>query len=666
MDNKNVNPLNPKTPILDNFGIDLSKRASEGKIDPAIGRDEETHRLAQILSRRKKNNPMVVSEPGVGKTNLVENLALSIFNGEAPRHLLDKRIVQLEMTNVVAGTKYRGEFEERMKNIIAELELNPNVILFIDELHTIAGAGASSGSLDASNILKPALASGKIQVIGATTFEEYAQHIEKDKALSRRFQKVVLNEPTLDETFQILSKNKESYEKYHLVKYSDDVLRFVVHLCDRYLSDRFFPDKAFDVIDEVGSLVKMRSLFTPEHIIQLEDQLRQVKVDKKEIVRQQKYEEAARLRDKEKEIRSDLEKANADWLTNNAENSIAVTEDNVSEVISKLANVPVSKMGKNDIDKVKDLESKLKSKVIGQDHAIEKLVKAIKKSRVGLKRKDKPALVTLLVGDTGTGKSLIAKELARILFDSEDALIRIDMGEYGDKFNASKLIGSPAGYVGHEEGGVLTKQIKNKPYSVVLLDEIEKAHPDILDVFLRTFDEGKMSDSQGTTIDCRNCLFILTSNIGTKKLSDFGGGIGFNSGRDSVKTDAFLREEVNKQLKPELVNRLDSIVVFNSLTKDNVNEIITIELTGLTKRVKDLGYNLTYDPSILTLISAKGFDEKYGGRALNRTISELVEDEITEVILDQPEQGSTINLTVEDDKIVAKLVENNGEQESTI
>lgn len=632
-----------KTPILDTFGNDITELARQGKIDPVIGRDGNIRRISQILSRRKKNNVVVVGDPGVGKTSLAHGLALNIVNQKCSRLLYDKRIVELDMGSLVAGTKYRGDFENRLKAVLGELEQNPNIIVFIDEIHTIIGAGGASGSMDASNLLKPALSSGKFQCIGSTTLEEYQKYFESDGALSRRFQKVIIEPTNVEETIQILENLKERYENHHKVSYPTDIVKEIVKLSDRYISDRFFPDKAIDVMDEVGSSVHMDNLVVPENIKKIEGDINDIKEQKKEVVRSQRYEDAAKLRDKERELLKALDDAKKIWMDESNIKKVEITYDDIASVVSLMSGIPVNKINTNENKKLLDLENDLNKKIIGQEDAVKIVAKAIRKSRVGLRSPKKPSGVFLFVGASGVGKSQLAKQLAKNMFGSEDNLIRLDMNEFGEKFAVSRIVGAPSGYVGYEEGGELTKAVRNKPYSVILLDEVEKAHPDVFDTFLRVFDEGKMTDAQGTTIDFRNTIIIMTSNIGTKKLVEFGKGVGFNTAaKQQEESDDMLMKEVNKHFKPEFINRIDSIVFFNDLTKENLYKIIDIYIEELKSRVSEIGFDMELDNTAKDLIIEKGYDAKFGARAIERTISGEVEDELTELILNGIENGSKL------------------------
>jgi len=624
------------TPVLDNFSRDLIKLAQEGKLDPVVGREREITRIAQILSRRKKNNPIIIGEPGCGKTAIVEGLAIKIFEGDCPRNLMDKRIVSLDMTSIVAGTKYRGQFEERMKVIIEELQNAPNIIVFIDEIHTIVGAGNSSGSMDASNIFKPALARGEIQCVGATTLDEYRKNFEKDGALERRFQKVVVDAATKEETLIILQNVKNKYEDYHKVTYSDEVLSVCVDLADRYITDREFPDKAFDIIDEVGARSQVE-VKLPESIEKLKQQALDIKQEKVDVVKQQRYEEAASLRDKEKRILTKLENEKKKFEEDSLNNKKEITLDLVYEVVSNMTKIPVTKINSDETKTLSEMENILSDKVIGQSEAVSKIVKSIRRNRVGIKDPNKPIGSFIFLGSTGVGKTYLAKQLAKQMFGSEENMIRVDMSEYQEKHSISRLIGAPPGYVGYDEGGQLTEQVKNKPYSVILFDEIEKANKDIFSTLLQVLDDGFLTDSLGRKINFKNCVIIMTSNIGVKKLQDFGSGVGFKTGNISYAEEEYKREVLKKELKkfftPEFLNRLDEIIIFNSLGKEDVKKIVKLELEKLSKRLIGLKYNITFDDTILELISEVGFDETYGARPIKRAIQDKIEDFVSEEII---------------------------------
>jgi ATP-dependent Clp protease ATP-binding subunit ClpC len=639
------------TPVLDNFSRDLMKLAEQGKLDPVIGRDREILRMAQILSRRKKNNPIILGPGGAGKTAVVEGLAMKIYQGECPRNLIDKRLVSLDMTSIVAGTKYRGQFEERMKVIIEELQSNPNVIIFIDEIHTIVGAGNSSGSLDASNIFKPALARGEIQCIGATTLDEYRKNFEKDGALERRFQKVVIEGSSKEDTITILNNVKDKYESYHKVTYNDEVIKTCVDLADRYITDREFPDKAFDILDEVGARSQV-DVKMPEIIEDLKLQAQNIKKEKIEVVKKQNYEEAAQLRDKEKKILTQLNFEKKKFEEQMSGNKKEVEIELVYEVVSNMTNIPVSKLSVEDSNSLINLESSLNTLVIGQSEAVSRISKSIRRNRLGIKDPNKPIGSFIFLGSTGVGKTYLAKQLAKEIFGSEESLIRVDMSEYQEKHNISRLIGSPPGFVGYDEGGQLTEQVKNKPYSVVLFDEVEKAHKDIFSVMLQILDDGFVTDANGRKINFKNCLIIMTSNLGVKKLQDFGSGIGFGNDNKYIKEE-IRRDTLNKELKkffaPEFLNRIDETIVFNTLNEDDVKKIAVIELDKLKSRVEGIKYNIYFDNTVVDYVSKAGFDEVYGARPLKRAIQDKIEDFISEEILKN-------NLSI-DKKYIIKIVD---------
>ncbi|WP_162344157.1 ATP-dependent Clp protease ATP-binding subunit [Cyclobacterium salsum] len=626
-----------RTPVLDNFGRDLTRMAEEDKLDPIIGREKEIERVAQILSRRKKNNPILIGEPGVGKTAIAEGLALRIIQKKVSRVLFNKRVVTLDLASLVAGTKYRGQFEERMKAVMNELEKSPNVILFIDELHTIVGAGGASGSLDASNMFKPALARGEIQCIGATTLDEYRQYIEKDGALARRFQMVMVDATSPEETVQILENIKDKYEDHHNVNYTHEAIQACVNLSDRYISDRFLPDKAIDILDEAGARVHINNIHVPDNILKLEDEVEKIKVEKNRVVKSQKYEEAAQLRDKEKKLLEQLENAKAKWEEDSKTKRYTVEEDNVAEVIAMMTGIPARRIAQNEGAKLLNMGEELKGKVVGQDEAIKKLTKAIQRTRVGLKDPKKPIGSFVFLGPTGVGKTELAKMLATYLFDKDDSLIRIDMSEYMEKFSVSRLVGAPPGYVGYEEGGQLTEKVRRKPYSVVLLDEIEKAHPDVFNILLQVLDDGVLTDGLGRRVDFRNTIIIMTSNIGVRDLKDFGAGIGFASKAKEENMDEVMKSTIQNALKkafsPEFLNRLDDVVIFNSLTKEHIHQIIDISLKKLFTRITDLGYDIELTDKAKDFLSEKGYDKQYGARPLNRAIQKYLEDALAEEIL---------------------------------
>ena len=640
------------TPVLDNFGTDMTKAAEEGKLDPVVGRVKEIERLAQILSRRKKNNPILIGEPGVGKSAIVEGLALRIVEKKVSRILFDKRVIALDMTAVVAGTKYRGQFEERIRSILNELKKNPNIILFIDEIHTIVGAGSAAGSMDAANMLKPALARGEIQCIGATTLDEYRQNIEKDGALERRFQKVIVEPTTAEETLQILKNIKDKYEDHHNVNYTDAALEACVKLTDRYITDRNFPDKAIDALDEAGSRVHLTNITAPKEIEEQEKLIDEMKSLKNEAVRLQNFELAASYRDKEKEYTNQLDTLKEEWEKSLKENRETVDDEQIAEVVSMMSGVPVQRMAQAEGMKLLGMKDDLLSKVIGQDKAIATLVKAIQRSRVGLKDPNKPIGTFMFLGPTGVGKTHLAKELAKLMFGSADALIRIDMSEYMEKFTVSRLVGAPPGYVGYEEGGQLTEKVRRKPYSIVLLDEIEKAHPDVFNILLQVMDEGRLTDSYGRTVDFKNTIVIMTSNIGTRQLKEFGKGIGFAA---QVRTDdkeysrSVITKALNKSFAPEFINRLDEIITFDQLDLDALTRIIDIELKGLYSRVKNIGYKLVIDEDAKKFVATKGYDVQFGARPLKRAIQNNLEDGISELILGS-EMAAGVTFKVSYDK----------------
>jgi ATP-dependent Clp protease ATP-binding subunit ClpC len=626
-----------KTPVLDNFGRDLTKMAEEGKLDPVVGREKEIERVSQILSRRKKNNPILIGEPGVGKSSIAEGLALRIVQRKVSRVLFNKRVVTLDLASLVAGTKYRGQFEERMKAVMNELEKSPDVILFIDEIHTIIGAGGASGSLDASNMFKPALARGEIQCIGATTLDEYRQYIEKDGALERRFQKVIVEPATPEETLQILNNIKSKYEDHHNVTYTDEAIKACVTLTARYITDRHLPDKAIDALDEAGSRVHITNINVPQNILDIEKKIEDIKELKNQVVRSQKYEEAARLRDTEKQLQTQLETAKKAWEEETRQNRVTVTEENVAEVVSMMSGVPVQKVNQNEGEKLVKMYDLLKGKVIGQDNALLKVVKAIQRNRAGLKDPNKPIGSFIFLGPTGVGKTQLAKVLAKHLFDNDDALIRIDMSEYMEKFAVTRLIGAPPGYVGYEEGGQLTEKVRRRPYAVVLLDEIEKAHPDVFNMLLQVLDDGLLTDSLGRKIDFKNTIIIMTSNIGARQLKDFGTGVGFGTQtRKEGEVDAtkgVIENALKKAFAPEFLNRIDDVVMFNSLSREDIHKIIDIELGKLFNRVNGLGYNIKITEAAKDYIVEKGYDPNFGARPLKRAIQKYLEDPMAEEII---------------------------------
>jgi len=655
------------TPVLDNFSRDLIKLAEEGKLDPVIGREREIMRIAQILSRRKKNNPIIIGAPGSGKTAIIEGLAIKIYNGDCPRNLADKRVVSLDMTSIVAGTKYRGQFEERMKVIIDELQSQSNIIVFIDEIHTIVGAGNSSGSLDASNIFKPALARGEIQCVGATTLDEYRKNFEKDGALERRFQKVIIDPTSKKETLEILKNVKDKYETFHKVLYSDEVLSLCVDLSERYITDREFPDKAFDIIDEVGarSQVEVKMPFV---IDDLKEQAQKIKQQKIDVVKKQNYEEAANLRDKEKKILDKLSSEKKKFEEELLIKKKIITIDLVYEVVSNMTKIPITKLNFDETVLLSKLADNLSGKVIGQEEAVLKVAKSIRRNRLGIKDPNKPIGSFIFLGSTGVGKTLLAKKLAKEMFGSEDNLIRVDMSEYQEKHTISRLIGAPSGYVGYEDGGQLTEQVKNRPYSVILFDEVEKAHKDIFSTLLQVLDEGHLTDSLGKKINFKNCVIIMTSNIGSKKLQDFGTGVGFKTINNSYAEEEHRRDVLKKELKnffsPEFLNRVDEIVIFNALVKEDIKKIVTIELDVLSKRLIGLNYNITFDETVLNLISEVGFDETYGARPIKRAIQDKIEDFISEeIIKGNIIENGNYSLTSENNLVKILLPENQNEIE---
>jgi len=651
-----------KTPVLDNFGRDLTELAEEGKLDPVVGREKEIERVSQILSRRKKNNPLLIGEPGVGKSAIAEGLALRIIQKKVSRILFNKRVVTLDLASLVAGTKYRGQFEERMKAVMNELEKNDDIILFIDEIHTIVGAGGATGSLDASNMFKPALARGEIQCIGATTLDEYRQYIEKDGALERRFQKVIVEPTSVEETITILNNIKNKYEDHHSVTYTDEAIEACVKLTNRYMSERFLPDKAIDALDEAGSRVHITNIDVPKQILDLERQLEEVRELKNTVVKKQKYEEAAKLRDDEKRIEKDLAVAQEQWEEDSKSNRIVVTEDNVADVVSMMTGIPVNRIAQTESNKLAKLPELIISKLIGQDDAVKKIAKSIQRNRAGLKDPNKPIGSFIFLGQTGVGKTQLAKILAKELFDSEDALVRIDMSEYMEKFAISRLVGAPPGYVGYEEGGQLTEKVRRKPYCVVLLDEIEKAHPDVFNMLLQVLDDGYLTDSLGRKIDFRNTIIIMTSNVGARQLKEFGQGVGFGTSAKKAQADEYSKGVIEGALKktfaPEFINRIDDIIVFNPLEKEHIDLIINIELDKLYARIKDLGYHITLSDKAKDFIAEKGFDKQYGARPLKRAIQKYVEDALAEEIITSKIAGG--------DEIFMDLEENATELAVTI
>jgi ATP-dependent Clp protease ATP-binding subunit ClpC len=642
-----------KTPVLDNFGRDLTEMAEEGKLDPVVGREKEIERVSQILSRRKKNNPLLIGEPGVGKSAIAEGLALRIIQKKVSRILFNKRVVTLDLASLVAGTKYRGQFEERMKAVMNELEKNEDIILFIDEIHTIVGAGGATGSLDASNMFKPALARGEIQCIGATTLDEYRQYIEKDGALERRFQKVIVEPTSVEETIIILNNIKNKYEDHHSVTYSQEAIEACVKLTDRYMSERFLPDKAIDALDEAGSRVHITNIEVPKQILDLERQLEEVRENKNAVVKRQKYEEAAKLRDDEKKIEKDLAIAQEKWEEDSKNNRIEVTEDNVADVVSMMTGIPVNRIAQTESNKLAKLPELIQNKVIGQNEAVLKIARSIQRNRAGLKDPNRPIGSFIFLGQTGVGKTQLAKVLAKELFDSEDALIRIDMSEYMEKFAISRLIGAPPGYVGYEEGGQLTEKVRRKPYCVVLLDEIEKAHPDVFNMMLQVLDDGYLTDSLGRKIDFKNTIIIMTSNIGARQLKDFGQGVGFGTAARVANAEdnskSIIENALKKTFAPEFLNRIDDVIVFNALEKEDINLIIEIELEKLYARIKDLGYTLNLSVKAKAYIADKGFDRQFGARPLKRAIQKYVEDALAEeIITSKISSGDEIFMDIEE------------------
>ncbi|HEY8916483.1 MAG TPA: ATP-dependent Clp protease ATP-binding subunit [Chitinophaga sp.] len=648
-----------KTPVLDNFGRDITKLAESGSLDPIVGREQEIERVSQILSRRKKNNPILIGEPGVGKTAIVEGLALRIVQRKVSRVLFDKRVVSLDLAALVAGTKYRGQFEERMKAIMNELEKNRDVILFIDEIHTIVGAGGASGSLDASNIFKPALARGELQCIGASTLDEYRMYIEKDGALDRRFQKVMVDPPTVEETIQILNNIKPRYEEYHNVSYTEDAIDACVKLSDRYMTDRLLPDKAIDVLDEVGARVHLKNINVPQNILDLEKQIEDIKQEKNKVVKSQRFEEAAALRDTEKKLGEDLERAKGVWEEEVKHKRYPIDEEAIAEVVSMMTGIPVKRMVQAETEKLRRMGEDLKGAVVGQDEAIAKVTKAIQRNRVGLKDPKKPIGTFIFLGPTGVGKTELAKSLARYMFDSEDSLIRIDMSEYMEKFSVSRLIGAPPGYVGYEEGGQLTEKVRRKPYSVILLDEIEKAHPDIYNILLQVLDDGILTDGLGRKVDFKNTLIIMTSNIGVRQLKDFGAGVGFSTGTRQMNEEENTKSVIEKSLKrtfsPEFLNRIDDVVIFNSLSKEHIYVIIDITMKSVLKRLNNLGFSLELTEEAKGFLAEKGYDSQFGARPLHRAIQKYLEDPLAEEILNMNIHNGDI-LVADLDKENQKLI----------
>lgn len=642
-----------KTPVLDNFGRDLTKMAEAGKLDPIVGREKEIERVSQILSRRKKNNPILIGEPGVGKSAIAEGLALRIVQRKVSRILFNKRIISLDLASLVAGTKYRGQFEERMKAVMQEIEKNPDVILFIDEIHTIIGAGGASGSLDASNMFKPALARGEMQAIGATTLDEYRQYIEKDGALERRFQKVLVEPTTVDETVQILNNIKERYEEHHMVSYTQQAIDACVKLTDRYISDRHLPDKAIDALDEVGSRVHITNINVPQEILDIEQKIEEINVQKANVIKQAKYEEAAVLRDDERKLQDQLDVAKKKWEDESKAKRIEVTEDHVAEVVSMMCGIPVTRIAQKESGKLASMGAELQGKVIGQAEAVEKVVKAIQRNRAGLKDPNKPIGSFFFLGPTGVGKTQLAKVLAKYLFDTEDSLVRIDMSEYMEKFSISRLVGAPPGYVGYEEGGQLTEKVRRKPYSIILLDEIEKAHPDVFNLLLQVLDDGHMTDGLGRKVDFKNTILIMTSNIGARQLADFGTGVGFGTKSQSDQKEenskVVIQNALRKAFSPEFLNRIDDIIMFKSLSRESIHLIIDLELNKLYGRINNLGYHIEMTEKAKDFIVEKGYDEKFGARPLKRAIQKYIEDPLAEEIIKANlNEGDKILMDIED------------------
>ena len=638
-----------KTPVLDNFGRDITDMAINDKLDPVVGREKEIERVSQILSRRKKNNPLLIGEPGVGKSAIAEGLALRIIQKKVSRILYNKRVVTLDLASLVAGTKYRGQFEERMKAVMNELQKNNDIILFIDEIHTIVGAGGATGSLDASNMFKPALSRGEIQCIGATTLDEYRQHIEKDGALERRFQKIIVEQTTQDETLEILKNIKGKYENHHNVNYTDEALKSCVELTYRYVSDRFLPDKAIDALDEAGSRVHINNMTVPKEIVDLEEKLQNVRLEKNTVVKKQKYEEAAKLRDDEKKVEKELLEAQNKWKEDSKNNRITVNEENIADVVSMMTNIPVNKIIKSEKNKLSLLSNKISEKLIGQKNAIEKIVKAIQRNRSGLKAPDRPIGSFIFLGQTGVGKTQLAKILASEIFESDQSLIRIDMSEFMEKFAVSRLIGAPPGYVGYEEGGQLSEKVRRRPYSVILLDEVEKAHPDIFNMLLQVLDDGYLTDSLGRKINFQNTIIIMTSNLGARQLKDFGTGVGFETKSKKEQTNdiekSIIQKELKKTFTPEFLNRIDEVIIFNNLEKKDIRQIVDIELAKVIKRVNNIGYKLEVTSNAKDFLTEKGYDKKYGARPLNRAIQKYIEDLIAEnVVSNNIKDGDIIEI----------------------
>lgn len=650
MPNKNSKS---KTPVLDTYSRDLTKMGEDGKLDPIVGREKEIERVSQILSRRKKNNPILIGEPGVGKSSIAEGLALRITERKVSRVLFDKRIVMLDLASMVAGTKYRGQFEERVKALMAEVENEPDIILFIDEIHTIIGAGGASGSLDASNMFKPALARGEIQIIGATTLDEYRKHIEKDGALERRFQKVMVEPATPDETIEIIGNIKDKYEYHHNVNYTDEAIQACVDLTTRYMSDRFLPDKAIDALDEAGARVHISNIRVPKKITDVEKKIVDIKEKKNEVIRSQRYEEAAKLRDIERQLNEDLDKARKKWEENSKNNRQTVSEEDVAKVVSMITGIPVSKVNQNENKKLSKMFSKISGKVIGQDDAVKKIVKAIQRGRVGMKDPNKPVFSGILIGNSGVGKTELAKQIAKYMFESEDSLIRLDMSEYMEKVSLTRIQGAAPGYVGYEDTNILDK-IRRKPYSVILFDEIEKAHPDVFNIFLQMLDDGQVTDSHGRKVSFKNCVILMTSNVGTKVVKDFGSGVGFNTKSKKESSDDIVKSTLEKELKkkfaPEFINRLDEIIYFKDLGKDEILKIVELELTKTIRRASEIGYELTVTDELKEHLVEVGYDPQFGARPLKRAIQRWIDDYITEFILENsPKEGSKLSITYNDE-----------------
>ena len=652
-----------KTPVLDTYSRDLTKMAEDGRLDPIVGREKEIERVSQILSRRKKNNPILIGEPGVGKSSIAEGLALRIVQRKVSRLLFNKRVVMLDLASMVAGTKYRGQFEERIKALMAELEKEPNVILFIDEIHTMIGAGGASGSLDASNMFKPALSRGELQIIGATTLDEYRKHIEKDGALERRFQKVLVEPATEEETLQILNNIKDNYESHHSVTFTPEALKACVELPSRYITDRFLPDKAIDVLDEAGSLVHISNINVPKEIVDIENSIASIKEEKQKVVKSQRFEDAAKLRDEEKKLEGKLDKARLVWEEDQKLHRQTVTEENIAQVVSMITGIPLQKINTNENSKLSKMGPSLKGSVIGQDDAVNKIVRSIQRSRIGLADPNKPIFVGMLIGNSGVGKTELAKQLTKYMFESEDSLIRLDMSEYMDKIASTKLTGSSAGYVGYEEGSSFLNKVRTKPYAVILLDEIEKAHPDIFNMFLQVFDDGHMTDSHGRKVSFKNCVILMTSNVGTKEVKDFGTGVGFSTkSKEEKKTDMVkdkLEKELKKKFPPEFINRIDDIIYFKDLGKDEILQIIGLELKKIISRVMAIGYHIEISDLLKEHLVKVGYDPQYGARPMKRAIQRWIDDYLTDYILEyNPVEGTQLSLTYDTDTDATKVTEN--------